>query len=82
MLTADQKHCIRKLIPQVQAFLNEECNANYTTKMIQEDLTEALETKSVIGMVKMEVFELDNVEGIRIQYGNAVKYLKLKSEGK
>lgn len=81
MLTADQQHAVRKLVPKVEEFLNQECRTQQPKKLIRSLVESAIEEGEIYGLIKIETFTLGNAEGMRVQYGNAVKYFKLKSEG-
>ena len=83
MLTADQTIAVRKLLPKVQDFLGYRNGVKvFTDEQIQYQLEEALSEGYSGGMVKMELFCVENFEGLRVQYGNTHQYFRVKAEGR
>ena len=83
MLTGDQRQAVKKLLPEVQKFLGSRQGIpNFQDSYVKNLLEETLKEGYVTGMVKMELFSLENVEGLRVQHGNAHKYFPVKAEGK
>lgn len=83
MLTGDQRQSVKKLLPQIQKFLGSKQGVpNFSDSTVKELIEETLKEGYCTGMVKMELFCIDNVEGLRVQHGNAHKYFHIKPEGK
>lgn len=82
MLTADQILSVRKLLPQVQNFLGHRNGVKvFSDEQVEAQLKVTLEEGYTNGMLKMELFCIENFEGLRVQYGNTHKYFRVKAEG-
>lgn len=82
MLTADQEHAVKKLVPQVQLFVAGVPKQHHPDTLVYDLLSAAFEEGYVTGLINIEKFELGNVEGIRVQVGHTYKYFRVKSEGR
>lgn len=78
MLTTDQLLAAKRLVPAVQEFLKP---SYHSDKSIELMIHTAMQFGHFDGMVRLEFFNLDNVEGIRVQYGHSYKYFAVKAEG-
>lgn len=73
-LTSNQVIAIKLLLPQVRKFLS----PKYSDKFLQQALEEAFKSGNVGGIVKIEKFNLGDVEGIRVQEGNYHEYFRIE----
>ena len=82
MLTADQILSVKKLLPKVQEFLGTRNGVKvFSDEQVEAQLRVTLKEGYSSGMLKMELFCIENFEGMRVQYGNSYKYFRIKAEG-